>query len=325
LIADSEGSRPAATRLDVYLVRHGLARSRRQARDLITAGQVLVNGHRLRKSIAIEAGDRVEADHIEPPVLYPNPTLAVEILYQSEKLIAANKPGLMPCHPLRPGEHDTLMNAIAGRFPETARLPPDAEREKSDIEFKPLEGLLVHRLDNGTSGAVMIARTFPALSALRKALHEGGVKRCYTALVEGALTRPLQLRAPIAHHPRNPRRMVVAGTRRESERLRARDALTEIVPVRPLGRFTLVTAIPATGSRHQIRVHLAAAGHPIAGDLLYGGGPVATLDAARFFLHLGELSLAQSLCQANAAIDAQVAIRAPLATDLAATLSALGG
>lgn len=295
-------------RLDLYLVRQGMAGSRRQARDLIARGLVLVNGRRLNKAAAVRPGDRVEAAPLAPPTIAPNPDLRLEILYEGAALLVVNKPALMPCHPLDSAERETVMNGVVARFPETALGAA-----------KPLEGLLVHRLDNGTSGALMVARDGASLRRLRDALRQGTIERRYQALVEGELRAPIELSAPIAHHRRSRARMVALDS---PDRLGARPALTRIAPLSRLGNYTLVEARPATGNRHQIRVHLAAAGLPIAGDIQYGARALPTLAAGRFFLHLHELSFPAPLGEGESAPAGSLRrVRAPLPADLSGTLA----
>lgn len=295
----------APERLDHCLVRLGLAPSRRAAREFIADGRVRVNGHRLPKGASVTVNDRVElVDAAPPPEILPNPAIVIPILYADAAMLVVNKPGLMPCHPLRAGECGTVINAVAGQYAETAFNAG-----------KPLEGGLVHRLDNGTSGALMIARTPAALSALRAALRIGGVRREYHALVAGNLAAPVEITTPIAHHRKNPRKMVTAcATERD---YRGRPAATTVIPLRQQGPFTLVKALPRTGSRHQIRVHLASIGHPLVGDELYGGPAAARLPPGRFWLHLAGLEL-------DSPAGGRVQLQVPLPTDLIEALRALG-
>jgi 23S rRNA pseudouridine1911/1915/1917 synthase len=172
------------------------------------------------------------------------------------------------------------MNVVAAHFPPAAQ-----------VGNKPLEGGLVHRLDNGTSGAVMIALSEAGFVRLRAALKSGQIARRYVAMVQGALAHPLEIDAPIAHHPRNPRKMTVVHGPDAAAKLKARRAMTAITPIRTVNGLTLVEVRPRTGSRHQIRAHLADAGLPIAGDILYGGPAMAALAPGRFFLHLEELRI----------------------------------
>ncbi len=273
-------SNPAGERLDHYLVRTGHAVSRRDARAMVERGAVMLNGRRGIKGAVVRPGDNVEVEESShPAAIEPDGDAPLEVLFEDAALIVVNKPGGVPCHPLRPGERGTVMNAVAARFPETVT-----------IGEKAVEGGLVHRLDNGTSGALMIARTAEAVTTLRSALRSGAIKRKYLALVTGHLRAPLTLSAPIAHHPKNPRKMIVVANEADRAKLAARPTLTRVEPIRRVGDLTLVAVTPSSGVRHQIRVHLASAGFPIVGDELYGGRP-SILAAGRFWLHLSEIEL----------------------------------
>src|SRR5579863_272230 len=263
----------APERLDQYLGRLGWARWRRAAREMLAGGMVRVNGRILRKGETVSGGDRVEISESPAlPALAPDPEVKIEVLFRDAAMLVVNKPAPMACHPLRPGERGTVMNGVVAQFPEARAAGDDAR-----------EGGLVHRLDNGTSGALLIALAPKAFAALREAIRAGRIRRDYQALVAGNLKESLHIEKAIAHDPRNSRRMVAASS------ARARAATTEIEPIRRVGNFTLVAARPLTGMRHQIRVHLAEAGHPIAGDALYGGPLLDALAPGRFWLHLAEI------------------------------------
>jgi 23S rRNA pseudouridine1911/1915/1917 synthase len=297
-------------RLDRYLVRLGWAGSRRAAVELISSDRVRVNGRRYRKGETIAPGDNIEV--IAAPVpdrIVPNPDLRIGILFADAAVIVADKPAVVPCHPLSSGERDTVMNAIVANYPEAA-----------DAGDKPLEGGLIHRLDNGTSGALMITRHHEAFVAMREALRSARVTRRYRALILGRLDRSVEIATPIAHHPKNPRKMVAVGAAAHvsaisgasaGERYRStpRPAVTRVEALSYENGFTLVRVTPRTGNRHQIRVHLASAGFPIAGDELYGGPSVAGLAPGRFWLHLAELEF-------ESPASGQVTVSAPLARDL---------
>jgi 23S rRNA pseudouridine1911/1915/1917 synthase len=258
-----------------------MAASRRQARSLIAAGHVRVNGSRSRKGRNVSSADTVELDTTPAaPGLKPDSGLPLDVLYASSEFVVVNKPGLLPCHPLGPCDRPTLMDAVAAHFPQAAV-----------IGSNPLEGGLVHRLDNGTSGAVMVALTEAGLVRLRSALKSGQIHRRYLALVQGKLEHPLQLTAPIAHHPRNRRKMIAVHDQRAAAKLKARPAASAVTRIRQINDFTLAEVLPQTGRRHQIRVHLADAGFPIAGDELYGGPRMPSLAPGRFSLHLSELRI----------------------------------
>ena len=273
-------------RLDHYLVRTGLAPSRRVAQELVERGMVRINGRRSKKSEIVGAEDRVEVAASERPdrrdrtsAIEPNASLALEVIHEDAAVIVVNKPGGVPCHPLQAGERDTVMNAVVARFPDTATAGE-----------KPLEGGLVHRLDNGTSGALLIARNRGAFEKLRDAIRAGRIARRYEALVAGSLERKTQIDAPIAHHAKNARKMVAGDPSSANPKRAGRAATTLAEPIRRVGEFTLLSVTPKTGSRHQIRVHLASLGHPIVGDTLYGGPAMPALAHGRFWLHLCDVA-----------------------------------
>ena len=187
-----------------------------------------------------------------------------------------------------------MMNGVVAAFPEAATAGDN-----------PREGGLVHRLDNGTSGALLVALQPPAFTFLREAIQAGRIRRDYQALVAGDLKESLQIDNPLAHDPRNPRRMVAVAVTVAGSRA----AATLVEPIQRLGNFTLVAARPRTGMRHQIRVHLAEAGHPIAGDTLYGGPPLDALADDRFWLHLAEIEF-------RSPVSGPVRVRSPLPRDL---------
>jgi 23S rRNA pseudouridine1911/1915/1917 synthase len=286
-------------RLDLHLVRKGLASSRRHARDLIEAGRVRLNSRVGCKSDLVAAGDRIDVD-VEPvaPALVADPAMVLELLYKDASVVVINKPAVMACHPLRPGETGTIMNGIAALFPETAA-----------VGNLPREGGLIHRLDNGTSGALMIARTDESFRRLRAAIRSGAVKRRYRALVSGRMDEAAVVDLPLSHDRRRAHRMIPQSPGRRSGARPSRPASTRIEPLRTYGAFTLLEIYPQSGGRHQIRVHLASIGFPIVGDKLYGGQPAASLLPGRFWLHLAEIEF-----ESDSA--GRVAVTAPLPHDL---------
>ena len=193
------------------------------------------------------------------------------------------------------------MNGVVAEFPEAAAAGDN-----------PREGGLVHRLDNGTSGALLVAlQPSSAFAALREAIRSGRIRRDYQALVAGNLKESLEIEKPIAHDPRNPRRMI--GARSRWMRPAHAPPRRSVEPIRRYGNFTLIWARPRTGMRHQIRVHLAQAGHPIAGDTLYGGPPLDALTSGRFWLHLAEIEF-------RSPASGPARVRSPLPRELEAAL-----
>ncbi len=267
-------------RLDHYLVRTGFASSRRVAQELVERGLVRINGRRSKKSEIVGADDRIEvASTNRRAVIEPNADLPLELVHEDAAVLVVNKPGGVPCHPLNAEERDTVMNAVVARFPDVAT-----------VGEKPLEGGLLHRLDNGTSGALLIARNRGTFEKLRDAIRAGRIARRYEALVEGALDRKTEIDTPIAHHAKNARKMIVGDPSSANPKRAGRAASTVVEPIRRVGEFTLLSIAPKTGSRHQIRVHLASIGHPIVGDTLYGGPASESLAHGRFWLHLCDVA-----------------------------------
>ena len=289
----------ARERLDQYLVRLGWARSRRAAHEMLARGMVRVNGRILRKGETVGGGDTVEIGETSPlPALAPDIDVKVEILFRDRAMLVVNKPAPMACHPLRPGERGTVMNGVVAAFPEAAAAGDN-----------PREGGLVHRLDNGTSGALLVALESQAFAGLREAIRAGRIRRDYQALVAGNIKESLHIEKSLAHDPRNARRVLTV----EAGAAGARPAATVVEPIRRFGNFTLVSARPRTGMRHQIRVHLADAGHPIAGDTLYGGPALDALTEGRFWLHLAEIEF-------RSPVSGPVRVRSPLPRDLESAL-----
>ncbi len=253
----------------------------------------------------VAAGDEVQISELALVApLQPNPDLKIETLYEDESVLVVNKPGLIPCHPLKPGENDTVINAVVAAYPDVA--------EAGD---KPLEGGLVHRLDNGTSGALIIARTPDAFAAMRTAIRRGDISRRYLALCAGHLEEGIEIATPIGHHAKNRRKMITPPMNATALSA-ARPAATLVRPLQRFFRFSLIEARPRTGGRHQLRVHLASIGHPLAGDALYGGPEVVELAPGRFWLHLSEVAF-------DSRSSGYVTIQAPLPADLDAILTRL--
>jgi 23S rRNA pseudouridine1911/1915/1917 synthase len=262
-------------RLDRFVGDHCGPLTRRQTRAIIAAGAVRVNGRRAHKGDTLRAGDVVEVDRdaLAPAVPTGQPELAVPVLYEDAALIALDKPAGMPSVALAGSGLDTAANFLLGLAPETAA-----------VGGTPFEAGLVHRLDTGTSGVLLAARNPTAWAALREQFRARRVGKRYIAVVEGAVMRAGAIADPIAHHPRRPRLMVVCRDAQQADDLAARAARTTYKPLARRGTATLLEVTIDAGVRHQIRVHLAALGHPVCGDTLYGAAP-----GARVMLHAAAL------------------------------------
>ena len=263
-----------AVRLDTFLRGALPAMSRRLVRRLIAEGAVCVNGRPAAKGVRVAPGDRVTLPDL-PATITPEPGLALAVLHEDDALVALDKPGGIPGHALDPRQRGTAAAFLLARYPEMADVGD------------PLAPGLVHRLDSGTSGLLVAARTRAAHCALRAALRARAVEKRYLAWVAGDASAldGARVALPLAHDPRDRRRMVPAAAG-----MRAWPAETSVMVVSTGCARSLVEATIRTGVTHQVRVHLAARGHPVLGDVLYGGAP-AGLPRGRHALHAAGLTL----------------------------------
>ena len=271
---------PPGTRLDKAIADRypWLPRPRIQA--LILEKKILLDGHPAPKGAKLHPGTLLEARDIPEPSdlrLIPNPGLPLHVLWEDDTLLALDKPADMPTHPLSPSETDTLANALIARYPDLA-----------DIGNPPLFPAMLHRLDTATSGLVLAAKTPETYRTLRESFRRLEIEKHYLAWVHGPVTTPGQSTAPLTHQTRTPCRM---RPLLPSENLPPREtfpATTHWIPIRHQGPYTLLDVTIRTGVTHQIRCHLACAGHPILGDTLYGS-PLTSL--SRHLLHAHTIRL----------------------------------
>jgi 23S rRNA pseudouridine1911/1915/1917 synthase len=256
-------------RLDVFLARRVDGLSRSHARRLIDGGLVTVNGRRERPSLHLASGARVVATLPAVEDAKPSPeSIPLTIIHQDEDVIVVDKPAGLTVHPAPGHPSGTLVNALLAIAPELAEA---RETVRPGI---------VHRLDKDTSGLLVVARSERARASLIHQLKQREVHKTYLALVQG-VPEPAQgtIEAPIGRHPRNRKKMaVVVGGREAETKYRAREVLKG---------FALLEVEPVTGRTHQVRVHLAAIGHPVVGDSVYGRrSPLV----GRQFLHASRLA-----------------------------------
>jgi 23S rRNA pseudouridine1911/1915/1917 synthase len=274
-------------RADRFLAEKLPGRGRRRLSDAFAAGHVRVNGRAAKKGQVLRAGDVVEIAADAPELAeasarrpVPQPELPLEVLYLDDAIVAVSKPAGIPSHPLEAGERDTLANALVARHPECAAAGAD-----------PREGGLVHRLDSGTSGVIVAARTPDVWRSLRAAFHEGRTRKEYLALVVGEVAREGELDAPIAQDRRHPGRVIVCPDAVDASKKGALPAETRWQPERRFEGYTLLRCFMTTGRMHQIRAHLAFAGHPVVGDAIYGTSTELDALLEGHFLHAARLAL----------------------------------
>ncbi len=280
----------AGERLDVFLAT--MAGSRAAAQKLIAAGLVLVDGERRPKRHAVAAGERVDVqpapEREEPEV----PDATFTIAYEDEHLLVVDKPAGVVVHPARGHSAGTLAQALAGRA-----VGGDDPRRAG----------IVHRLDRDTSGLLIVARTDAAHAALKDMLRGHEVTREYLGLVEGRpAARTGTIDAPLGRDRR-------VRTRISTDTDDPRPAITHFEIEQAFEGFTLLRVRLETGRTHQIRAHLLAIGHPVAGDPEYGNKGLLGLE--RQFLHAERLAFTHPVT--GAAID----VRSPLPADLTKALA----
>jgi 23S rRNA pseudouridine1911/1915/1917 synthase len=293
-------------RLDQAIAGHVPELSRSQIQRLIRDGHVRLTEGRAKPALAVWQGLGVEID-LPAPVAgaAAAETLPLSILYADEDVVVIDKPSGMVVHPAAGHAKGTLVNALLHHI---GKLSGVGGADRPGI---------VHRLDRGTSGVMVVARTDRAHRSLSQQFAERAVGKIYLALVWGTMSAGEKLSKPIG---RDPRQRLKMSTRAR----RSRPATTRIERVEPLGGVSLLDVAIGTGRTHQIRVHLSEAGHPVVGDALYGGkrksvpprlAALSRLD--RPFLHAFRLTFA------HPADGRPMTFEAPLPDDLHQVLGAL--
>lgn len=289
------GAHDAGKRLDHWVQQHMPEISRSRLQAWIKEGRVLVNGAPVKASHLVRGGETIDVSPAAPPPLAAAPEdLPVEILYEDPSVIAINKPAGLVVHAGAGTESGTLVNRLVHHFAALSQVGGG------------LRPGIVHRLDKGTSGVLLVARDDAAHQALAKQFSGRTVEKIYLALVHGSVRNEQgRITTPIA---RDPERRIRMTTRLSS----GRTALTEYRVLRRFDKFTYLEVRIGTGRTHQIRVHLSSIGHPVAGDNLYGAPA-----AERIFLH------AYRIAFTSPATGERVTVEAPLATELTEWLAGL--
>jgi 23S rRNA pseudouridine1911/1915/1917 synthase len=291
-------------RLDrVVALLTGLPRAR--VTELVDAGRVRVGGGPAgSRSRRVLEGEVVEVDlppaEVEAPRPAPDPGVAFDVVHADEHLIVIDKPAGLVVHPGAGNVEGTLVNGVLARFPDVAGVGD------------PGRPGVVHRLDRGTSGLLVVARTPAAHAALVAQLRARAVERAYVALAWGTFEAPAGLiDAPVGRAEVDRTRMAVSARGREARtRYRVRRSFTQPT------ELALVECRLETGRTHQIRVHLSAIGHPVVGDATYGGSR-APIRLDRPFLHATHLAFDHPITGERLAFDD------PLPAELEAVLALL--
>ena len=286
----------AGERVDrVVAMLTGLPRA--EIAELVTAGAVRVAGQPVKaRSRRLEEGEVLEVDVPDRTVatLVPDPTVPVVVVHADDDVAVIDKPAGLVVHPGAGNQQGTLVHGLLARFPHLAHGPGDLSRPG-----------IVHRLDKGTSGLLVVALRETAYVSLVAQLQTHSVERIYTTMVWGHVEADAgMVDAPVGRSGRDPTRMSVSRRGREARtRYQVQARYDEPVPL------TLLECSLETGRTHQIRVHLAAIGHAVVGDSRYGGKR-PDLPAARPFLHAGRLAFD------HPGTGERLELRSPLPADL---------
>ncbi len=236
-------------RIDVLIARLAGA-SRSAVAAAMKAGDVRINGALVKPSTVLDAGDVVAYRVTAPPPLEAHPeAIPLDVVYEDEAIAVVNKPAGMVTHPAHGAKTGTLVNALLAH---AGTLPGDA-----------LRAGLVHRLDRDTSGLLVIAKTPKALATLGKAMQKRYIRREYRGIVSGTpADAEGTIEGAIGRDPHNRRRYAI--------RSEGKPAVTHYALRERLHNAAELTFLLETGRTHQIRVHMAAVGHPILNDPVYG-------------------------------------------------------
>lgn len=256
---DSDG-----VRLDRFLVSVLPQFSRSQIQRLIKDGFVKVSGLGARVNQPVKRGLTVTVDVPDPTDPAPQAeALDLPIVYQDRDIVVVDKPAGMVVHPAAGHASGTLVNALLHHIDDLSGI--GGEKRPG----------IVHRLDRGTSGLMVIAKHDAAHEELSRQFQDREIEKEYIALVWGEVMAGRRIDAPIGRDPVNRKKMSAvkeAGGAGHAKARRSREAVTRIVGAEHFGRtLTLAYVAIHTGRTHQIRVHLSAIGHPVVGDSLYGG------------------------------------------------------
>lgn len=279
----------AGTRLDQWLVSHLPDVSRVRVQQLIEQEKILINGKTPKPSLKLRGGEEIViTGAVElPPLKAFAEDIALDVLYEDESIAVINKPAGMSVHAGSgkddAGNRGTMVNALLHRFNALSQVGGE------------LRPGIVHRLDKETSGLVLVAKSDVAHRKLAEQFSRREVKKTYVALVHGWMKQPQgTVNAPIS-------RDLVRRQRMTTRRADGRAAITHWKVTRQIegayGKFSLLEVKIETGRTHQIRVHLASIGHPVAGDTLYGaprpesylGTAPEVVSMSRNFLHAFEI------------------------------------
>ena len=260
-------------RIDKVLTTKISSLSRSRIQELVQDRNILVNGKKVKTSYKVQKNDLVSVSvpKLKPLAVIPE-DIPLDIIYEDQDVIVVNKPQGMVVHPAAGHPDHTLVNALLFHTKNLAESPEG---------FRPG---IVHRIDKDTSGLLMVAKNAFARESLEKQLAQKTNKRLYLAIVHGNFSEKSgTIEAPIGRDHYNRKKMAVVEN--------GKNAVTHFTVLEQFQKYSLIRCQLETGRTHQIRVHLAYIGHPVAGDPLYG--PHHTLKGNGQFLHAQVLGFKQ--------------------------------
>ena len=286
MIAVTVPPETSGQRIDIFSVGTKIVPTRSVVQKLIASGHVTIGGKPVSKSYKVAAGDVITYNLPEPkPYDIAAEFIPLRILYEDESLLVIDKPRGLVVHPAAGNWDGTLVNALMHH----------CKGKLSGIGGVLRPGI-VHRLDKDTSGIMVVAKNDAAHQGLAAQLANQTMLRVYNAVCCGVLEQhKLKIDAPIGRHPVNRKKMAIASAHTGQK---ARNAVTYVEVQQRFEKHTLVSARLKTGRTHQIRVHMAHIGHPVLGDITYGGACPAFLQeegGAGQILHAAQLGFAHPI------------------------------
>ena len=241
--------------------------------------------------------------------------MEISIVYEDDTILAINKPSGIAVHgaegeSLSEGVGGTVARWVLARYPEMAKVGESMETTKGTKILRPG---IVHRLDKGTSGILILTKTQSAFEFLKKAFQERTIEKEYKAIVHGEIKdKKGVIMLPIGRNPKDFRRK----STHETARGKIREAETDYSVDASAGGMSFVTIFPKTGRMHQIRVHMNAIGHPVVCDELYAPGPECPLELGRLALHAYAISFDLPPSENREKKSGRIRLEAPLAEDI---------